>query len=113
MLPGGLKEKKIPNLFLFFSDKTLDLTIKYSSSSKYHQVMRSLPSWMKVDRLCPCQPIWALHCPGAPGTTQRLQQLGALCPAPPNILIAIAPMGMGLDIAGDPPYVVYPELSIN
>lgn len=75
--------------------------------------MRLLPSWMKVDRLCPCKPIWGFHCPGALGTAQRLQQLGALCPAPPNILIAIVPMGMGLDTTGHPMHVVYSDLSIN
>lgn len=110
MLQGGLRKTEGFQTCLLFSDKTLDLTIKYSSSSKNHQVMRLLPSWMKWDRLCLCQPIWGLHCPGALGTTQRLQHL---CPAPPNILIVIVPMEMGLDTTGGPMHVVYSELSTN
>lgn len=70
-------------------------------------------SWMEVDRLCPCQPIWGSHCPGAVGTTQRLQQLVTPCPAPSNILIATLPMGIALDTTGDPVHGVYSELSKN
>lgn len=113
MLPGGLRKKKGSQTCLLFSDKTHDLTIKYSSSSKYHQVTGLFSSWMEVDRLGPCQPIWGSHCPGAVGTTQRLQQLVTPCPAPSNILIATLPMGIALDTTGDPVHGVYSELSIN
>lgn len=68
---------------------------------------------MEVDRLCPWQPIWGWHCPGREGTTQKLQQLGALSPDPPNILIAIVPMGIGWDTTGDPVHALYSEFSKN
>lgn len=42
-----------------------------------------------------------LALPGAVGTTQRLQQLGASVLL--HILIAIVPVGIGLDTTGDPP----------
>lgn len=54
-----------------------------------------------------------LALPRGSGDHSKAAAAGSLCPAPPNISIAIVPMAIGLDTTGDPVHVVYSELSIN